>query len=337
MSSFISRKRIQLTIGTACSGAVIFMALFCQAKPKELTRIRAVVNGEPITQLEVDSALQTQVRIYLMGNKGQISRSKAERDIRAMDGKALKDIIDQKLILSEFKRLGGEIKGQYIDESIDKFIKDRFGGDKEKFASELKKSGMSIAQFREIQRDQIAVHALTSQNVKDDGVQFLTKKAKQDMYNEIKGQYTSEGRVKLRMLSIPKKTADRSMEQQKELVKSIRSKLVNGEDFASLAKEYSQDSFAGKGGYVGVIGKQTLNPGLTQFAYRLSRGEVSQPIDDGPFWRLMKSEGRIGQSVPSYEDLLDTVEERLRAKKFQERRDDWLKKLRRDANVRIYD
>ncbi len=312
-------------------------AISLMAKPKEINRISAVVNGEPITQMEVDAALQMQVRYYFMGNKGRISRSQAARDIREMEGKALIELINQKLILSEFKRLGGEIKGQYIDESIDKFVKQRFGGDKGKFVDELKKSGMTISQFRDVQRDQIAVQALTSQNVKQGGLEFLTEKQKKAKYNEIKGRHASEGKVKLWMMSIPKKTANSSLEDQEALMKSIRSKLVKGANFSSLAKEHSDDSFAEKGGYVGVIGKGTLNPGLTQMAYGLSSGQVSKPIDDGPYWRLMKSGGRVGQSVPTQKKLNEEIEQRLKGEQFQKRREEWLKQLRRDANVKIYD
>ncbi len=330
------QKRIQKTAATVLICLVApTVTLF--AKPQELNRIRAVVNGEPITQLEVDAALQMQVRFYLMGNKGRVSRAQAERDIREMEGKSLDELINQKLILSEFKRLGGEIKGQFIDESITKFIKERFGGDKDKFVTELKKSGMTIAQFRDVQRDQIAVQALTSQNVKQDGFQLLTERQKKKKYDEIKGKYASEGKVKLRMMSIPKKTATSSMKEQEALMKSIRSKLVKGADFGDLAKEYSDDSFADEGGYVGIIGKNKLNPGLTQLAYGLSTGEVSQPIEDGTHWRIMKSEGRVGQSVPTRAKLEGEIDKTLKGEQYQKRREQWLSKLRRDANVKIYD
>jgi len=139
-------------------------SLSCGAAPVELNRIKAVVNGEPITQTMVDSAVQTQVQVWLMGNKGMVGKAEAEREIRQMQVRALDDLIDRNLILSEFKKLGGQIKDQYVDESINRFITERFKGDKDQFIAELKKSGMTIAQFREIQRDQIAIQALRSKH-----------------------------------------------------------------------------------------------------------------------------------------------------------------------------
>jgi parvulin-like peptidyl-prolyl isomerase len=139
------------------------------------------------------------------------------------------------------------------------------------------------------------------------------------------------------MLSIPKITQSSSMSDQAELIKSIRSQILKGASFSSMAKKYSGDSFADKGGYVGVVGRSTLNQRLTQIAYSLPTGRVSDVIDDGPSWRLMYVDGRTGQKVPSQKELEDEIEKRLAIKKRQANMDSWLKKLRRDSNVRIYD
>ncbi len=307
-----------------------------EAKPIVLNSIRAVVNGEPITQSMVDRAVETQVQVWLMGNKGMVSKAQAEREIREMEERALDDLIDRNLILTEFERLGGKIQDQFIDESVNSFVQDRFGGDREKFAKELAESGMTISQFREIQEDQIAINALRSQHSGDDLVPN-TPWEKKEVYNEIKGEFASEGKVKLRIMSIPKQTPESSLEKQEALMKEVISKLNSGADFGALAKAHSADSFAAKGGYVGIIGRGTLNEGLTQAAYAIPPGQTSAPLDDGPFWRILKVEERVGQSAPSYDKLEEEVDKRLSIKKRQEALESWLLKLRRDANVRIYD
>jgi len=307
-----------------------------EAKPIVLNSIRAVVNGEPITQTMVDAAVQTQVRVWLMGNKGRVSPAQAEREIREMEERALDDLINNKLILTEFERLGGNIKEQYVDESVTRFVQERFSGDRDKFVKELNKSGMTIAQFREVQKDQIAIQALRSQHSGGDSVPN-TPWEKKEKYEEIKGEFASEGKVQLRIMSIPKQTPDSTFEAQEALLKEVTGKLDSGSDFAVLAKSYSADSFAAKGGYVGIIGRSTLNEGLTQVAYAIPPGQISDPLDDGPFWRILKVEKRVGQTAPSYEKLEDEVDKRLSIDKRQKALEFWLLKLRRDANVRIYD
>lgn len=304
--------------------------------PTVLNGIKAVVNGEPITQTMVEQAVQTQVQVWLMGNKGRVTRAQAEREIRKMEEEALDDLIDTKLILSEFKKMGGEIKPQYVDEQVDVFIQQRFGGDREKFAEGLAESGMSISQFRDIQRDQIAINALRGQQAGDTVVPN-TPWEKRQLYKELKDDFASEGQVKLRIISISKQAPGKTLEQQEQLLEQVRTELKNGGDFADLARKYSDDSFSSKGGSVGAIGKNTLNAGLTSVAYSLPNGQVSPPVDDGPFWRILKSEGRVGQSVPSYDKLEEEIDRRLTIQKRQKNLETWLKKLRRDANVRIYE
>lgn len=307
-----------------------------QSAPVVLNSIKAVVNGEPITQANVDAAVRTQVQVWLMGNKGRVSRSQAQREIREIEERALNDLIDRKLILSEFKKLGGNIKDQYVDESVNRFVDERFAGDKDKFHEELAKSGMTISQFREMQRDQIAIQALRSQNGGDSTIPN-TPWEKRRKYNEIKDEFASEGTVKLRIMSIPKQSPDGgSLEDQKALMEKVYGQLKSGGDFATLAKQYSQDSFASKGGYVGNP-RGVLNQGLTQAAYSLGNGQVSPPLDDGPFWRILKVDGRVGQSAPSFEKIEEEVDRRLTIEKRQKTMETWLKKLRRDANVRVFE
>lgn len=319
--------------GLVCGAAIVSSC----AKPIVLNGIKAVVNGEPITESMVDASVRTQVQVWLMGNKGRVSREEAEREIRKMEEKALDDLIDRNLILTEFKRLGGNIKEQYIDEAVEGFIKDRFAGDRDKFLAELQKGGLTIAAFRDLQRDQIAIQAIRGQNSGGNSVPN-TPWEKKRLYDEIKGEFASEGEVKLRIMSIPKQTESSNQAAQAALLESIRAKLRKGEDFGALAKAHSADSFASKGGYVGVIGRGgTLNASLTQVAYSLGPGEMSDPLDDGPFWRILKCDERVGQASPSFDKLEQEVDRRLTIEKRQKSMETFLAKLRRDANVRIYE
>ena len=107
-------------------------------------------------------------------------------------------------------------------------------------------------------------------------------------------------------------------------------------DFDALAKAHSADSFAAKGGYVGITAEAPST--------RTHRGSLCNPsrpnqcpLDDGLFWRILRVEKRVGQSAPSHEKLEEEVDKRLSIEKCQKNMESWLLKLRRDANVRICD
>jgi parvulin-like peptidyl-prolyl isomerase len=307
---------------------------------QELNSLKAVVNGESITSSEVDTAVATQAQMWIMENKDDPTLSQAKVDAKVAEFKkqALTDLIDRKLILAEFKKMGGSIKETYVDTAINEFVSKRFKGDSDKFYSELKKSGMTIKQFREMQREQITIQALRGQN---DGPETLivTPEEVQKKYEEIKGEYASDPKIILRMLSIPKSKADSSESSQKQLVEDIRKQLQGGADFAAMAKTHSADSAATDGGLVGggPIGKDFLNPMLTAVAFSLPPRKVSDLVDDGPFWRLLYVDARQGGAAPPFSELKDTSEKLVMQDKRKGYVDRWLAKLRKDAGIRVYE
>ncbi|MEO0415808.1 MAG: peptidylprolyl isomerase, partial [Verrucomicrobiota bacterium] len=236
----------------------------------------------------------------------------------------------------EFYSKGGVIKDQYVDESVNRFISDRFQGDRDKFLAHLSDSGMTLNQFRETQRKQIAVQALRSQQSGGGPEKMLIMPwEKKKKYEEIKSEFSTSGTPYVRIISMPKITPEKTVYSQKSHVESIRRQAASGSSFSSLAKKYSADSFADKGGYIGSV-KKLPNKHIHMVANETRTGGVSDLIDDGPFWRIIKVDSRSGGKTPSYDEIEDEVEQRLMMEKRQKGMDSWLKKLRRDANVRIF-
>lgn len=307
---------------------------------QEINSLKAVVNGETITSIEVDSAVATQIQLWLLENQNDpsLTQAKVNAKVAEMKKEALDDLINKKLVLAQFKTMGGAIKETYIDTAIAEFISKRFNGDREKFLAELKKSGMTIRRFREMQREQITIQALRGQN---DGPPTIinTPAEKKQKYEEIKGEYAEDSEIILRMISIKKVTADNDETSQRKLVTDIRTQLQNGADFATMAQAHSADSAAAEGGLIGggPIGKGYLNPQLEGIAFSLPPRQVSEPIDDGDSWRLLYVEDRKGGKVPSFEELQDTCDKLLTQEKRKGYVDRWLEGLRKDAGIRIYE
>src|SRR3954451_10867233 len=92
--------------------------------------IAAVVNGKPITTSEVREAIQAQEQLIRI----QIKDPRiADEKLAQLKSGALYALIERQLVLSEFEKLGGTIKAQYIEDDINSIIRESFGGDREKF------------------------------------------------------------------------------------------------------------------------------------------------------------------------------------------------------------
>jgi peptidyl-prolyl cis-trans isomerase C len=73
---------------------------------------------------------------------------------------------------------------------------------------------------------------------------------------------------------------------------SILDRLKMGESFANLAREHSIDrGSAKKGGDLGLFGRGAMVKAFEEAAFRLSKGEISQPVKTEFGYHIIKRAG----------------------------------------------
>lgn len=118
--------------------------------------IAASVNGESILKSEVEkSLLLTEIVV------GAADFEKNREEIR---NSALQKEVDRRLLRQEFKRMGGQIKAQYIDELLEKLTASRFNGNVEFLKTKLEESGITERELRGRLEDEIIFGAIRSQH-----------------------------------------------------------------------------------------------------------------------------------------------------------------------------
>ncbi|MET0192375.1 MAG: peptidylprolyl isomerase [Hyphomicrobiaceae bacterium] len=96
--------------------------------------------------------------------------------------------------------------------------------------------------------------------------------------------------------------------ESKEKARELFEKVAYGTDFAELAKQNSKDPGSkDQGGDLGYFSKGQMVPQFEEAAFKLQKGEVSQPFETQFGWHILKvDDKRTGQAVP-----FDTVKERI--------------------------
>ena len=123
--------------------------------------------------------------------------------------------------------------------------------------------------------------------------------------------------------------------QAEELITDIRRRAVEGEDFADLARQYSEDiGSAQEGGSLGWTMRGQMVPEFDNMMDATAVGEISEPFRSQFGYHIIKVEGRRDQ------DVTDTARrskamEYLHSRKYQEELDAWLRKIRDEAFVDI--
>ncbi|WP_374264219.1 peptidylprolyl isomerase [Zoogloea sp.] len=113
----------------------------------------------------------------------------------------------------------------------------------------------------------------------------------------------------------------------------LRERIVQGgASFADLARQYSADISASKGGDLGWIYPADTVPEFEQAMDALKPGELSQPIQSPFGWHLILVEERRVQDV-SDDRKRAAARNALRERKSDEAYQDWLRQLRDRAYV----
>jgi len=119
----------------------------------------------------------------------------------------------------------------------------------------------------------------------------------------------ARGQVKVAhiMLTVPRGTTPDVEKQKKNLINELYHKAKQGEDFAELAKQYSDDKgSARRGGELPWFGAGRMVEEFEKAAFNLkSNGEISQPIRTSFGWHIIKRLDR--KDVPTYEEAKDDI------------------------------
>jgi peptidyl-prolyl cis-trans isomerase C len=90
--------------------------------------------------------------------------------------------------------------------------------------------------------------------------------------------------------------------------KAIEAELKDGADFAEEAKKKSRDPGAANGGDLGYFTKDQMVPEFSEVAFKLDKGQISDPIHTQFGWHIIKVEDKRVKPTPSYEEVKSQVQ-----------------------------
>jgi peptidyl-prolyl cis-trans isomerase C len=112
--------------------------------------------------------------------------------------------------------------------------------------------------------------------------------------------------------------------------KDILAKLKGGADFEKLARELSIDPSAKtNGGDLEYFGKGQMVAEFAEAAFKLNKGQVSEPVKTQFGFHIIKVEDKRTKPVPAY----DAVKEQVAAFVVRKAQAELVMKLRQDAKI----
>src|SRR6185437_14889226 len=127
----------------------------------------------------------------------------------------------------------------------------------------------------------------------------VSDEAMKKVYDDAVKQMAGEQEVRARHILVA--TEDEA--------KAIIVELKKGTDFAELAKQKSKDpGAAAEGGDLGYFTKEQMVPEFATVAFKLEKGQVSDPVKTQFGWHIIKVEDKRTKPVPEFDKVKDQIE-----------------------------
>lgn len=311
-----------IILALGLSGAAITSA------QEVLDGIAAVVNDDVITFSQVRELIGPVEKAAREQLKGEELVAKI-KEIRL---KAINDLIDRQLILQEFRKNKFNIPPHFVEDQINKVVREEFGGDRAAFVRTLQAQGYTLDKFRQMETEKMIVQAMRSQNVKND---VIVPEAKiQEFFQAKREEYSTEEQIKLRLIAIRK--GEGGADTRRGMIEEIRAKILEGAGFGDLAAMYSDDSTQDQKGDWGWITRKTLNEKLSKIAFGMKVGQVSPVVEVGNSYYLLYVEAKKNGTTRPLAEVRDEIQAKIIQEERQKRQQEWLQKLRKKAYIKMY-
>jgi peptidyl-prolyl cis-trans isomerase C len=156
------------------------------------------------------------------------------------------------------------------------------------------------------------------------------------VYEDATKQMGSEQEVHARhiLFRVANPTDDAASKAAEAKVKAVIDRVKKGEDFSKVANELTEDpSGKANGGDLGYFTKEQMVPEFSEVAFKLDKGQVSDPVKTQFGWHVLKVEDKRQRQAPAFDAVRDQVEQ-FAVRKAQV---DLVTKLRADAKIERMD
>ncbi len=289
----------------------------------------AAVNGSSITQADLDREMRrVQRRLSSMG------KPHGDVELPGIREEALETLIKRELIYQESQKEGFKADEAAIDEQLSE-IRRQFPSEEE-FKNALSEMNFSEASIKsEIARGMAIQKFIEERIVQKITVPDGEVRAYYDGHSEF-FKKPEQVRASHILIKVDPQADEQQKGEARKKLETVRQKLEEGEDFAALAKEFSEGPSGPQGGDLGYLGRgQTLKP-FEDAAFALKPGEVSVIIETSFGYHLIKVFDRKPETTIPYADVKERLGKYLKQKKANEEVDLYVEKLKGKAKVETF-
>jgi peptidyl-prolyl cis-trans isomerase C len=299
-------------------------------KPSPKPSKVAEVNGKAIAYKDFERKLEIFKQQVTRGQPGQLPE--------ALLGRAKKQVVNQMISEELLYQEGLKHKLKLADGFVDKelgSIKQRFGNDAQ-FKDTLQRMQLTEGQLKEQIARQGIIRKLIDQEVvskiklsKEDAKKYyLANKAKFHQPEQVHAQHI--------LIKVEAGADEHKKAAARKKIEAVKKRVLAGEDFGKLAKEYSEGPSNTRGGDLGFFTRGRMVKPFEDAAFKLAPNEISDIVETQFGYHLIKVLDHQKGKDPSFKEVEPRVMAILRNEKIQEKMEPYLQKLRQDAKIETF-
>src|SRR6266849_6534335 len=311
----------------------VFLTVFsglAVAEVKVIEQIVAKVNGDIITRGELERSRQAlEAELKQQG----APPAKMQELLKEKEADALRDQIDQLLLVQKAKELSIDVTAEVKKEMADIQMQNKIT-DSDKFHQWVQEqSGMPYEDLEQQMKNRSMTQRVIRQEV--GGKITIPKAELLKHYEEHKSEFIRQEQVFLReiLVSSVGKTPEQVAAAEKR-AKDILARAKKGEKFPELARDTSDAESAKNFGEIGWFKKGDLNPSL-QHLFKEKKGYLTDVIKTDNGFVIFKLEERHEAGLAPFEEVENEITEKLYTPRMQPKVRDYLTKLREQAFLEI--
>jgi peptidyl-prolyl cis-trans isomerase D len=132
-------------------------------------------------------------------------------------------------------------------------------------------------------------------------------------YDEHPSEFQNPKTVEARhiLIKVDPNASPEDVAKAKERIENILQKAKNGQDFAELAKQFSEGPSRDKGGYLGTFRREAMVKPFSDKAFSMKAGEISDPVRTQFGWHIIKVEKVNEATTTSLADAKQDIRKKL--------------------------
>ena len=326
-------KFISIKLARNIAVLLAFMATSFPALAKETkspSEKAAVVNGVVISQKDLARELDFHLQRF---SRQGVKLSKEQ--MTTLKNKVLENLIDREILYQESQKSGIKVDKKKIDKELSA-VKKRFPSEDE-YKKALSAMKISEDDIKEEIKEKLAINELIDIKIAQKVV--VTDKETKTFYNTHPDLFKQPEQVKASHILIKvKPDADQQKKTQAiQKIKKVQKELKGGQDFAVLAKKYSEDKgSSANGGDLGYFARGQMVKPFEDAAFGMKPNEVSDVVETQFGYHLIKVYDKKPGKILAYDEIKEMLAERLRQEKTQQEAVKYIAELKKTAKIKKY-